>query len=185
MTADKQQAVVRDTVAWLERAVIGLNLCPFAKAVHVKGLVHVAVSGAEDASEVLEALVSEAEALVALPATSRDTTLLVLPYALKEFLEFHDTVARAERMLRRKKLEGVLQLATFHPDFQFADSDPSDLANFTNRSPYPTLQLLREESVDKAVQAFPDAADIYERNVQTLRGLGLQRWQALDVGATT
>jgi hypothetical protein len=185
MTNDVHGAVVRDTVAWLERAVIGLNLCPFAKAVHGKGQVHVAVSDAQDAGEVLDAVMAQAQALMALPAAQRDTTLLVLPHALGHFLEFHDVVVRADRLLRKNKLEGVLQLASFHPDFQFADSEPADLANFTNRSPYPTLQLLREESVDKAVQAFPDAADIYERNVETLRRLGSQGWQALGVGATT
>jgi hypothetical protein len=179
------QTIVRDTVAWMERAVIGLNLCPFAKAVHARGQVHVTVTAASGPDAVLDVLAAEAQALLALSPAERETTLLVTPDALHDFLDFHDTVVRGERMLRKNKLEGVLQLASFHPHFQFAGSEPDDIANFTNRSPYPTLHLLREESVDKAVRAFPDAADIYQRNVQTLRRLGPEGWQALGVGAST
>lgn len=170
------------TLRWLERAVIGLNLCPFAKAVQVRGQVHVAVSDAQDAAAVLEDLEREIDALLALGPEQRDTTLLVVPRALHDFLEFDDVVARGERRLRKRKLEGVLQLASFHPRFQFADSDPEDIANYTNRSPYPTLHLLREASIDRAVAAFPDAQAIYGRNIETLHRLGLEGWAALGVG---
>jgi hypothetical protein len=171
-----------DTLRWLERAVIGLNLCPFAKSAHVKGQVHVAVSEAHDAAGVLEDLAREADGLVALPAASRDTTLLVVPHCLHDFLEFDDVVRRGDKMLRKRKLEGVLQLASFHPRFQFADTGPEDIANFTNRSPYPTLHLLREESIDRAVAAFPDAEAIYGANIDALRRLGRDGWDSLDVG---
>jgi uncharacterized protein len=172
-----------DTLRWLERAVIGLNLCPFAKAVHVKGQIHIVVSEAGDAAAVLEDLTREADALVAQPANERDTTLLVVPRCLHDFLEFDNVVARGERLLRKRGFEGVLQLASFHPAFQFADAEPADITNYTNRSPHPMLHLLREESIDRAVAAFPEAQAIYGANIETLRRLGPEGWAALDVGA--
>jgi hypothetical protein len=171
-----------DTRRWLERAVIGLNLCPFAKAVHVKGQVHYAASGADAAPGVLEDFTRELEALLALPARERDTTLLVIPRGMEDFLAFNDVVARAERIVRKRRLEGVVQVASFHPRFVFAGAAEDDVTNFTNRAPWPTLHLLREESMDRAVAAFPDAAAIYETNMETLRRLGPAGWAALDVG---
>jgi hypothetical protein len=174
---------IADTRRWLERAVIGLNLCPFAKAVLVKGQVHFALSAADDATGVLEDFGRELDDLLALPARERDTTLLVIPRALQDFLEFNDLVARAERLLRKRRLEGVVQVASFHPRFVFAGTGDDDITNFTNRSPWPTLHLLREESIARAVAAFPDAAAIYETNMETLRRLGPQGWDALDVAS--
>jgi len=176
-------SVESDTLRWLERAVIGLNLCPFAKAVHVRGQIHHAVCLAQDEAALMDALLQEADALVALPPSQRDTTLLMAPRMLSDFLDFNDFTARAERRLARKGFEGVLQLASFHPRFQFAGCEENDITNATNRAPYPTLHLLREDSIDKAVAAFPDAAAIYERNIETLQSLGDAGWAALDVGA--
>src|SRR5436190_20395884 len=147
--------VVRDMRRWLERAVIGLNLCPFAKAVHVKGLVHYAVSQAQDAVAVLDDLGVELDALAAISPGERDTTLLIVPHGLQDFLDFNDLLGRAERVVRKRGLEGVIQLASFHPRYQFADTDMDDITNFTNRSPYPVIHLLREESMTRAVEAFP------------------------------
>ena len=161
---------------------IGLNLCPFAKAVHVKGLVHFAISAARDHAAVLEDLDSELDALVALGPESRETTLLVVPHCLHEFLEFNDFLGRAERLVRKRKLEGVIQLASFHPGFQFEGTEVDDVTNFTNRSPYPTIHLLREESIDRAVEAFPEPEAIYEANMETLRRIGIDGWRGLDVG---
>lgn len=174
--------VVQDTRNWLERAVIGLNLCPFAKAVHVKGQVHYAVSEASDARQLLADLSAELDALVALDATERETTLLMVPNCLADFLDFNDFLARAEKLVRKRGLEGVVQLASFHPNYQFAGTDAGDIENFTNRSPYPTLHLLREVSIERAVDAFPEAEAIYEANIETLRGLGAEGWAALRVG---
>ena len=173
---------LEDTRRWLERAVIGLNLCPFAKAVHVKGQVHWAVSGQEDAAGVLEDFTRELDALLALPARERDTTLLVVPRGMEDFLTFNDLVARAERIVRKRRLEGVVQVASFHPRFVFAGVEEDDVTNYTNRAPWPTLHLLREESMARAVAAFPDAAAIYEANMEKLRQLGPEGWDALDVG---
>ena len=172
----------RDTRRWLERAVIGLNLCPFAKAVHVKGLVHVAVSDARDDGSVLEDFASELDALVAADPAARETTLLVVPHCLHDFLEFNDFMGRAERLLRKRKLEGVIQVASFHPQYQFEGTEADDITNFTNRSPYPTLHLLREDSIDRAVESFPHPEAIYEANMETLRRMGPEGWRALEVG---
>lgn len=174
---------IADTRRWLERAVIGLNLCPFAKAVHVKQQVHYAVDLAlDDNAGLIEALLAEAAALVAMPASERDTTLLIAPHALGDFLDFNDFTARAERRMKKAGFEGTLQLASFHPRFQFAGSNANEIANATNRAPYPTLHLLREESIDRAVEAFPDADAIFGRNIETLEALGADGWKALDVG---
>lgn len=176
------ETVLACTRKWLERAVIGLNLCPFAKSVHARGQVHFAVSAAESPAQVLEDLARELDELVARDARERDTTLLVAPRCLAQFLDFNDLVTRGERLIRKKGLQGVVQLASFHPHFCFADAAEDDVTNFSNRSPYPTLHLLREDSIDRAVRAFPDAESIYGANLQTLRTLGAQGWEALDVG---
>lgn len=172
-----------DTRRWLERAVIGLNLCPFAKAVHVKGQIHYAVYEPTEEADLMDALLAQASDLVALDAAVRDTTLLIAPNALPDFLDFNDFTARAERRLARAGFDGVLQLASFHPQFQFAGTEADDIGNATNRAPYPTLHLLREDSVSRAVEAFPEAEAIFERNIDTLEALGSQGWAELDVGA--
>jgi hypothetical protein len=180
ITATRAEA---DTRHWLEAAVIGLNLCPFAKAVHVKRQVHYATHlPADDDAGLLDALLAEAAALVDLPAAERDTTLLMAPNTLADFLDFNDFTARAERQLARAGHEGTLQLASFHPRFQFAGTEAEDIGNATNRAPYPTLHLLREESIDRAVDAFPEAEAIFERNIETLEALGADGWAALKVG---
>lgn len=176
--------IEQDMRRWLERAVIGLNLCPFAKAVHAKGQVHYAVSAARDGAALLEHLAFEAKELVARTPSARDTTLLIAPCCLEEFLAFNDLLGRADRVLRRLRLEGVLQIASFHPRYQFAGAEPDDITNNTNRAPYPTLHLLREDSIARAVEAFPEAEAIYERNMETLQSLGADGWSALGVGAS-
>lgn len=182
MSSSGDTVYVRDTVRWLERAVIGLNLCPFAKAVHVKGQVHFAVSEADDAAGVLDDLKSELQALAACDAAVRDTTLLIVPHALQDFLAFNDVLGRAERMVRKSGLEGVIQVASFHPEYRFEGTQADDITNFTNRSPYPVLHLLREDSIDRAVEAFPEPERIYEANMEVLRRIGLEGWKALGVG---
>ena len=174
--------VIADTVRWMERAVIGLNLCPFAKAVHSKGQIHYVVSEATDARDLLQALHQELEALAEANPEKRDTTLLIAPQCLEDFLDFNDFLELADNLIDALDLGGILQVASFHPRFQFADTEPDDITNATNRAPYPTLHLLREESIDRAVEAFPEAETIYERNMQVLQDLGADGWQALDVG---
>lgn len=183
VTFTEPEVALAATRRWVERAVIGLNLCPFAKAVHVRGQLHFSVCQASSASVVLEHLGLELQALIECGPLERETTLVVVPDCLQEFLEFNMVVARGERLIRKKGLEGVIQLASFHPRFCFSGAADGDFANYSNRSPYPTLHLLREESIDKAVRVFPDPQSIYGANVRTLNELGAAGWAALDVGA--
>ena len=175
--------VVQDTVRWLERAVIGLNLCPFAKGVHTKGQIHYVVSHASDGRELLQDLQRELEALAEISPEKRDTTLLMAPGVMQDFLDFNDFLELADELVEAMDLAGILQVASFHPQFQFEGTEADDITNATNRAPYPTLHLLREDSIDAAVQAFPEAETIYERNMQVLQELGNEGWKALDVGA--
>lgn len=171
--------VIERTRVWLERAVIGLNLCPFAKSVFVKKQVRYAVSAARTADELLAELEAELARLAETEDSVLDTTLLIHPQAMVDFLDYHFFLAEAEALIRNLGYEGVFQIASLHPDYEFAGSDPDDIANYTNRSPYPTLHLLRESSIDRAVAAFPDAADIFERNIDTMERLGHEGWRKL------
>jgi uncharacterized protein len=159
------------TKRWVERVVIGLNLCPFARAVQAKGQVHYRLCLADNTADLLTALEQELASLSAADPVEVDTALLVHPHVLGDFYDYNDFLSDADALLERMGLEGVLQIASFHPDYCFGDAEPNDPANFTNRSPYPMLHLLREASVTRAVDAFPDTASIYERNVATLRAL--------------
>lgn len=175
--------VVQDMVRWLERAVIDLNLCPFAKGVHVKGQIHYVVSRATDARELLQDLQQELEALAEASPDKRDTTLLMAPLCMHDFLDFNDFLDLADELVEAMDLGGILQVASFHPQFQFEGTQMDDVGNCTNRAPYPTLHLLREDSIDRAVEAFPEAEAIFERNIEVLEQLGAEGWKALDVGA--
>ena len=174
------ERAIAETRAWVERAVIGLNLCPFAKAPQVKGLVRYAVSQASDPAALLADLIAELERLAEAPAERIETTLLIHPRVLTDFAEYNDFLAVAEDTVAELGLEGVLQVASFHPGYQFADAAPDDITNATNRSPWPTLHLIREDSIDRAVEAFPEAEAIYEVNMATLERLGPAGWAALQ-----
>jgi hypothetical protein len=176
---DTHDDPIADTRRWLERAVIGLNLCPFAKAVVAKGQVRYVLSAATTSEALLEQLGEELLRLRDTPADQVDTTLLVHPRVLGDFLDYNDFLGLADALVAELDLEGVLQVASFHPHYCFAGTDPDDIANCTNRSPHPTLHLLREDSVERAVAAFPDPDAIVERNVETLRELGLEGWRRL------
>jgi uncharacterized protein len=167
------------TREWVDKAVIGLNLCPFAKSVQVKGQVRYVLSDANDTATLLAELEQELQLLAAIDPEQTDTTLIVHPQVLNDFLDFNDFLDEADVLLERLGLEGTLQIASFHPHYQFAGTDPADVTNYTNRSPYPTLHLLREASIDRAVEAFPDAEAIYEHNMETLQQLGVDGWEAL------
>ena len=171
------------TRKWLERAVIGLNLCPFAKSVQVKNQVRYVLSAATDSNALLADLERELQYLAAVSPDETDTTLLIHPYVLQNFDDFTAFLDLVDVVVRTQGLAGKLQVANFHPDYCFADAAPDDIGNHTNRSPYPTLHLIREASIDRAVAAFPDAAQIYERNIETLERMGIEGWRALDVDA--
>ncbi len=179
MTDDQ---VLIQTRHWLEKAVIGLNLCPFAKAVYVKNQVRLVVSHARHADDLLDELDRELDLLVATPADEVETTLLIHPTLFDDFLDFNDFLEIAEGVVDEHGLEGVVQLASFHPKFQFDGTEPDDIGNYTNRAPFAMLHLLREESIDRAVEAFPEAEAIFEENIKTLGKLGHAGWR--DLGLT-
>ncbi|MEK8032140.1 DUF1415 domain-containing protein [Ideonella sp. DXS29W] len=175
-TGDDPLSRTRD---WVERAVIGLNLCPFAKSVQIKGQVRYVLSEATETTDLKALLAQELQHLVHTDPEVTDTTLIVHPHVLQDFLDFNDFLDEADALLDELGLEGTLQIASFHPQFQFAGTAPDDITNYTNRTPYPTLHLLREASIDRAVEAFPEAEAIYERNMETLQRLGLDGWNGL------
>ncbi|KND60209.1 hypothetical protein BVER_00196 [Candidatus Burkholderia verschuerenii] len=170
--------VIAATEHWLTRAVIGLNLCPFAKSVHVKGQIRYVVSEARGVEDVVVELTDELRLLRDSDPQKLDTTLFITPDAFADFADYNDALFFAERLLDQLKLAGELQIASFHPDYRFEGTEPDDLSNYTNRAPYPIFHLLREASIDRAVAAFPDAADIYERNIETLERLGRDGFDA-------
>ena len=179
MTESAAQDPIAATRQWLERAVIGLNLCPFAKAVHVKQQVRFVLSDASTPEALLEQLAEELLLLRDTPADEVDTTLLVHPDVLQDFLDYNDFLDNADAAVEALDLGGILQVASFHPAYQFAGTAPQDISNYTNRAPYPTLHLLREDSVSRAVAAFPEADSIVDRNIETLDRLGIEGWEKL------
>lgn len=179
MNDDEIIAVTRN---WLEKAVIGLNLCPFARAVYAGDRIRYAVSDATTVEALLEVLAAELEVLAEADENKIETTLLIHPQVLGDFLDYNDFLEVADALIEDLDLDGVLQVAGFHPQYQFAETEADDITNYTNRSPYPTLHLLRESSVERAVAAHPDTEQIYRDNIKTLRRLGREGWERLDVG---
>ena len=180
MTA-QNDAIIAATEVWLEKAVIGLNLCPFAKAVHVKKQIRYVVSAAATPEELLEELLAELRLLQDTDAGQIETTLLIHPYVFGDFLDFNDFFDTVDIAVSEPEFDDEFQVATLHPQYQFAGTQPDDIENYTNRSPYPTLHLLREASVDKVVEAFSDADQIPERNIATMEKLGHEGWEKLGL----
>jgi uncharacterized protein len=178
MQAEQTQPIAA-TRLWLERAVIGLNLCPFAKAVHLRRQIRWVVSPARTRPALSRDLAAELQHLAAADPARTDTTLLIHPLVLRDFDRYNEYLDAADALLRELQLDGVLQIASFHPRYRFEGAPRGDVANASNRSPYPMLHLLREASIERAVRAFPDAAVIFDRNIETLRRLGWRGWHAL------
>ncbi len=172
--------VIAETRAWVDRAVIGLNLCPFAKAPQVKGQVRYVHSPATDPAALLADLITELERLAEAPPEKIETTLLVHPLVMADFADYNDFLEVVEDTVEELELDGIIQVASFHPQYQFEGSAPADVDNATNQSPYPTLHLIREESIDRAVAAFPEAETIYETNIETMEKLGAEGWAQLQ-----
>lgn len=179
-----RDTVAADTVRWLERAVIGLGLCPFAAAVHREGRIRYVVTDATSEAALADVLATELERLADADPDILETTLIVHPRVLGEFLDYNDFLADADALVADMGLEGVIQVASFHPQYRFEGSDADDVENCTSRSPYPTLHLLREESVERAVAAHPDPERIVRVNIEILRRLGRDGWMRLGVGAS-
>ena len=174
-----EQTVIAATREWLEKAVIGLNLCPFAKAVHVRNQIRYCVSAAETEEQLLADLRSELQFLHSANPETVETTLLVVPRMFADFPEFNSFLDSAEACLDELGLVGEIQIASFHPAYQFAGTEVDDVTNCTNRSPFPTLHLLREASLEAALKSFPRPEGIYEENMATMRRLGPEGWKRL------
>jgi hypothetical protein len=179
MDISDDRTIIAATRHWLEVAVIGLNLCPFAKAVLQKEQIRFVVSHASEPEALARELAVELQRLADSDPEQLETTLLVHPQVLQDFDAYNDFLDVADAVLESLELDGELQVASFHPDYRFEGEDADDVSHCSNRSPYPTLHLLREESIDRAVAAFPDAATVYEKNIETLRRLGWEGWRAL------
>lgn len=175
-------AIISAVRHWLERAVIGLNLCPFARAPYVQQRVRFRVSHATDDEELLADLEDELRALHAVSAEQCETVLLIHPWALLEFAEFNEFLNAADGCVEQLGFEGELQVASFHPDYQFEGTRPEDIENYTNRSPYPILHLLREESIERVVAAVDDPDAIYRRNIALLQEIGIEGWRRALAG---
>ena len=178
-----EETIIAATRNWLVRAVIGLNLCPFARAVYAGERIRYVVSAARTPAAFLETLAEELQALAAADEAVTETTLLMHPWVLGDFLDYNDFLGLAERLVKDLGLEGVLQVASFHPQYQFAGTEPDDVSNCSNRAPYPTLHLLRESGIERAVAAHPDTGQIYKKNIETLRRLGREGWARLGTDA--
>jgi hypothetical protein len=173
------EQIIAATRCWLERSVIGLNLCPFAESVYRGDRVRFCVSEQRSARALLDELRFELTELQAADPLSCETTLLIHPWVLADFIEYNDFLEVCEATIVDLNLEGELQVASFHPQYQFAGTRPGDIENYTNRSPYPMLHILREASIERAVAALSDADEIYRRNIRTLRELGHAGWERL------
>lgn len=171
---DKEQ-IIETTKLWLERFVIGLNLCPFAKHPFKNGKIRYIIFEDNDLEKLTELLLKEANELIETTPSVLETTLIILPEILDEFEEYLDYVEMAEFIFAEVDLEGVIQLASFHPDYQFEDTEPTDVENYTNRSPFPMLHLIREDSITRAIEAYPEVGNIPETNIETMNNLGLTR----------
>ena len=175
--ASESEKIIAQTKYWLEHVVIGLNFCPFARPVFEQGKIYYQVSDAQSLECCLEDLIAEAEKLE--KQSEIETTLLIYENSLRYFDDFLDMVEIANDLLFEQGYEGVYQLASFHPDYCFADSETDDPANYTNRSPYPMLHLIREQSIEKALAYYKEPESIPETNVQLARELGLKKMQSL------
>ncbi len=179
MMSAPEASVIAHTRAWVEQAVIGLELCPFANTPHDRRQIRYQVSEAVDADSLLQDLCNELHLLAAADPAAVETTLLIHPRAMADFLDYNDFLEAADGAVRALGYEGVLQVASFHPQYQFAGTEPDDVTNASNRSPYATLHLLREASVERAVHALGDTEQIYRRNLRTLEDLGPAGWARL------
>lgn len=175
-------AVINRTKEWLEKAVIGLNLCPFARAAYIKNQIRFVVSKAQTPDDLLKDLTFEMKHLSSTDASVTDTTVLIHPEVLNDFFDYNEFLNLAESALIKNGFEGVFQIASFHPEYQFAGTEPNDITNYTNRSPYPILHILREESVSLAVDSYPNAEGIPDKNIETMNKLGIEGWKKLTEG---
>ena len=174
---ENDEEIIHAVRQWVETFVVGMNLCPFAKRELVKKRVRFVTTAATTAEQLLQVLQTELELLNADPSV--ETTLLIHPAVLQDFYDFNDFLDCADSLLVDMELEGIYQVASFHPDYQFGGTRPGDAENYTNRAPYPVLHLLREESLERVIADYPDVDDIPERNIALMNRLGQDKLEAL------
>lgn len=174
---ENDEEIIHAVRQWVETFVVGMNLCPFAKRELVKNRVRFVTTAATTAEQLLQVLQTELELLNADPSV--ETTLLIHPAVLQDFYDFNDFLGFADSLLVDMELEGIYQVASFHPDYQFGGTRSGDAENYTNRAPYPVLHLLREESLERVIADYPDVDDIPERNIELMNSLGQDKLQAL------
>lgn len=174
---ENDEEIIHAVRQWVETFVVGMNLCPFAKRELVKKRVRFVTTAATTAEQLLQVLQTELELLNEDPSV--ETTLLIHPAVLQDFYDFNDFLDCADSLLVDMELEGIYQLASFHPDYQFGGTRPGDAENYTNRAPYPVLHLLREESLERVIADYPDVDDIPERNIALMNRLGQDKLEAL------
>lgn len=163
---------IQQTIQWIQSFVINLNLCPFAKREMDNESVRIEVSNATELEQGIKDLINEVDYLEAHPAVG--TALLLFPYFLNDFFDYLDFVDLTNEYLKQGGYEGVYQLATFHPEYCFHNTSSNDVTNYTNRSPYPMLHLLREEMLDKAIAYYGDTEVIPQNNIKCLQRIGLE-----------
>ena len=174
---ENDEEIIHAVRQWVETFVVGMNLCPFAKRELVKNRVRFVTTAATTAEQLLQVLQTELELLNADPSV--ETTLLIHPAVLQDFYDFNDFLGFADSLLVDMELEGIYQVASFHPDYQFGGTRSGDAENYTNRAPYPVLHLLREESLERVIADYSDVDDIPERNIELMNSLGQDKLQAL------
>jgi uncharacterized protein len=179
LSASEIAAILADTHAWIEKAVIGLDLCPFARGVYFGDRIRYSISAALGDDALLDDLAHELSVLASASEGLCETTLLIHPRTLTDFTDYNEFLDAADRKIDALGLRGEIQIASFHPRYQFAGTTADDIGNFTNRSPYPMLHLLREASIERAIVAIPDTDAIYERNIETLRRVGIDGWRRM------
>ena len=167
------------TECWVRNLVVGLNLCPFAAEPLRRGRIRYAVCLESETEAIFRSLLQEMEAMLRLPEAEVETSLFIVPHGLATFEAYLALLESAEDALHEVGLEGVFQLASFHPDYCFAGEDQNDPANYTNRSPFPMFHLIREASLERALENYPNPATIPLRNVEKLRELGLREIERL------
>lgn len=161
-----------NTKNWVEKVVIGLNLCPFVKPVFAKNQLKFVLSEAKNPQELTEDLVKELVFLSGIEGDDTETTVLIHPFILQDFGHYIDYLEFANDVIYEMNLEGIFQIASFHPDYQFAGTTKEDLENYTNRSPYPMLHILREDTIEKAVKTYPNVEEIPLNNIKKVKELG-------------
>ena len=174
---ENDEEIIQSVRQWVETFVVGMNLCPFAKRELVKNRVRFVTTAATTAEQLLQVLQTELELLNADPSV--ETTLLIHPAVLQDFYDFNDFLDCADSLLVDMELEGIYQVASFHPEYQFGGTRSGDAEHYTNRAPYPVLHLLREESLERVIADYPDVDDIPERNIELMNSLGQDKLQAL------